>query len=67
MTVDDLRSLFDLQKDAHIAKKLGVSKVAVGDWAKNGIPKPRQAIIQIQTNGALKADGIEVFPEFAEG
>ena len=39
-----------------IAQKLNVSISRLSDWKVNGIPVGRQAMIEIQTNGALKAD-----------
>lgn len=39
-----------------VAEKIGVGHTVLTNWKKNGIPLSRQAMIEIQTNGALKAD-----------
>lgn len=39
-----------------IAQKLNVSISRLSDWKTNGIPVGRQAMIEIQTNGVLKAE-----------
>lgn len=57
MTLNDVKKYFGVTTNADVARKLGVTKVAVGNW-ESGIPTERQAIIQIQTKGELKADGI---------
>ena len=57
MTLNDVKKYFGVTTNADVARKLGVTKVAVGKW-ESGIPTERQAIIQIQTNGKLKADGV---------
>ena len=58
MTLDDVKNYLGVTTNADVARKLGVSKVAVGYW-ENEIPLERQAIIQIQTNGELKAEGVQ--------
>lgn len=57
MTLEDVKKYLGVTTNADVARKLKVSKVAVGNWEKE-IPTERQAIIQIQTKGKLKADGI---------
>lgn len=57
MTLEDVKKYLGVTTNADVARKLGVSKVAVGNW-EDDIPTERQAIIQIQTNGELKADGV---------
>ena len=57
MTLNDVKKYFGVTTNADVARKLGVTKVAVGNW-ESGIPTERQAIIQIQTNGKLKADSV---------
>lgn len=56
MTFNDLKSFFHAKTDSALADRLNVSKAVVHKWKKNGIPVERQAVIQIQTNGALKAN-----------
>nr|WP_313091232.1 MULTISPECIES: Cro/CI family transcriptional regulator [unclassified Moraxella] len=57
MTLAEIKKYFGVTTNADVARKLGVSKVAVGNW-ESEIPTERQAIIEIQTKGELKADGI---------
>ena len=59
MTFDELKSFFHVKTDTALAEKLDVSKAVIHKWKNQGIPTERQAIIQIQTKGELKADGIK--------
>jgi DNA-binding transcriptional regulator YdaS (Cro superfamily) len=54
MNVHDLVVHFGSQTKA--AAKLGVKKAVVSIWKTRGIPAGRQAMIQIQTRGRLRAD-----------
>ncbi len=46
------------------ARKLGVSRPLLSMWKKRGeIPVGRQALIQIQTRGRLRADNPATVPE----
>lgn len=45
------------------AAALGVSSPAVSVWRTRGIPIGRQALIQIQTRGRLRADRPETVPQ----
>lgn len=56
MTIDDLRKFFRVDSDFEISQKLKLSKGTISKWRSRGIPVEQQAIIQIQTNGKLKAD-----------
>ena len=58
MTFNELKSFFHVKTDTALAEKLDVSKAVIHKWKNQGIPTERQAIIQIQTNGKLKADGV---------
>ena len=58
MTFNELKLFFHVKTDTALAEKLGVSKAVIHKWKNQGIPTERQAIIQIQTKGELKADGI---------
>lgn len=58
MNLQDIKEYLGVTTNADVARKLGVSKVAVGNWEEK-IPEERQAIIEIQTNGQLKAEGIQ--------
>jgi len=61
MNVNDLVVHFGSQTKA--AAKLGVKKAVVSIWKTRGIPPGRQAMIQIQTRGRLRADRPEVAPQ----
>lgn len=39
-----------------LSARTGYSTVTIWKWEKKGIPHGTQAILQIQTNGELKAD-----------
>lgn len=56
MTLEEVKKYYGLSTDVEVGKLFGVSKVAVGDWGKTGIPQPRQAIIQILSNNNLTAN-----------
>ncbi|SDC02871.1 Cro/CI family transcriptional regulator [Acinetobacter boissieri] len=56
MNVNDLKSFYNCKTYREMSKILNISDVAIWKWNKNGIPLKRQALFQIQTNGALKAD-----------
>lgn len=56
MTFDELLDYFDGQSYRDISKQLGVPIGQLTYYKQNGIPEGRQAIIEIQTNGKLKAD-----------
>jgi hypothetical protein len=58
MTVDDLRSGFGTYRS--ISKSIGVSPSQLTEWSKRGIPLARQALIEIQTDGKLKADRSQI-------
>lgn len=60
MTVDDLLKFFAVKNDNQLHQKTKIAaKSTISQWRAEGIPIERQAIIQIQTGGALKAEGIE--------
>lgn len=60
MNFKDLQGLFGAD-DAAIAAGLDTSRQLVRYWREQGkIPKARQALIQAQTKGKLKADLIQV-------
>ena len=57
MTYDDLIKHYDGLSLRKIAKEIGLnSHTPLAFYKKNGIPKGRQAIIEIKTKGVLKAD-----------
>ena len=53
MTITQLISHYGNVSEA--ARKLRVTRQAIYFWKKHGIPRRTQAMIQIDTNGALKA------------
>ena len=56
MIVDDLKKYYGVKHDFELAKKVGYSKGAISKWRNKGICLETQAILQIKTNGKLKAD-----------
>lgn len=56
MTVDQLRDYFNAKTDSDAARKAGVGKSTFTLWRNEGIPIQRQALIELQTKGQLKAD-----------
>lgn len=56
MTVDDLRDHYEAKTDMELADRIGVSKGMLSRYRSTGIPLSRQALIELRTNGALKAD-----------
>lgn len=56
MTFDDLLNYFDGQSYRDIEKQTGISPAQLTKYKNDGIPEGRQAILEIQTNGMLKAD-----------
>lgn len=56
MTFDDLLKYFDGQSYRDIEKQTGISKAQLTNYKNEGIPTGRQAILEIQTRGKLKAD-----------
>ena len=55
MTFADLIACYG-DSNAEIAKRLGVSRQIVAHWRHAGITEQRQAWIQQQTRGKLKAE-----------
>jgi hypothetical protein len=55
MNINDLIEKFG-DSDASIAKALGTSRQLVAHWRVKGIAPQRQAWIQVQTKGRLRAD-----------
>lgn len=56
MTINDLRRFFNVQTFSGLAKKLNVCKATVTNWNNAGIPIEQQAMLEVGTNGKLKAD-----------
>ena len=56
MTVDELKRHYRAKNDTELANKVGYSKGAISKWRRKGICLETQALLQIKTNGKLKAD-----------
>lgn len=56
MNVDELKFFYSAKTDAELAKKLNKTRGAISKWRSKGIPLTSQAILQIQTEGKLKAN-----------
>lgn len=56
MTIDQLHQFFKTKTDLELANVLCVSKGMLSRYRSGGIPLSRQALIEIQTKGKLKAD-----------
>lgn len=56
MSVDDLRVFYGTNSDFELSQTLKVSKATISNWRSAGIPFEKQAVFQIRTHGALKAD-----------
>ncbi|WP_111895941.1 hypothetical protein [Acinetobacter sp. MB5] len=56
MTVDELKKHYSVKYDSDLAKILKKTRGAVSKWRSKGIPVNTQAILQIKTNGQVKAD-----------
>jgi hypothetical protein len=56
MNVDDLRTHFKCGSDLKLSQVLGMTAGNISHWRTNGIPIARQAMLQIQTKGKLKAE-----------
>jgi transcriptional regulator with XRE-family HTH domain len=54
MTYDQLLDLYKTQRAA--AEAVGVSKQAVSQWKRKGIPRNSQIDIEVKSGGRLKAD-----------
>ncbi|MGO2507176.1 MAG: hypothetical protein ACTH7L_13840 [Psychrobacter alimentarius] len=56
MTFDDLLNYFEGQSYRDIEKQTGISLAQLTYYKQHGIPEGRQAILELQTGGKLKAD-----------
>ncbi len=56
MTVDDLQKFLKINTFELLGKKIGKCKGTISLWNSSAIPIGEQAILQIRTGGALKAD-----------
>lgn len=56
MNTQDLKDFHQCKTRRDLSKKTGYSEVTLWKWEKFGIPLSTQAVLQIKTNGKLKAD-----------
>lgn len=56
MKLDDVKQHYGFNDDCEVAKLFGISKPAVRKWRTGGVPDSRQAMLELATNGELKAD-----------
>lgn len=56
MNINDLKNFFGTQTFSDLGKKLNVCKATITNWNNSGIPIEQQALLEIGTNGKLKAD-----------
>ncbi|MGP5192874.1 hypothetical protein ACTXJO_04450 [Psychrobacter celer] len=56
MDIDSIHKYCGTKADIDLKPFLGVSKSTISKWRANGIPAERQAIFEVLSNGALKAD-----------
>lgn len=56
MNVEQLKQHYMVLSNTQLAKKINVGRTTVWDWEKKGIPPKTQAFLELQTNGAVKAD-----------
>jgi DNA-binding transcriptional regulator YdaS (Cro superfamily) len=61
MDVNDVVQFFGTASEA--ARRLGVTRAAVSIWQRRGIPPGRQALIQLQTRGKLRAEDQRLVPK----
>jgi hypothetical protein len=54
--INDLMSYHNCKNRKELSQKIGYSTVTLWKWEKLGIPLTTQAVLQIKTNGKLKAD-----------
>lgn len=56
MNVAELRKYHNVENNSQLAKKIKRGRSTIAGWEKEGIPLSTQAMLQIQTQGKLKAD-----------
>lgn len=56
MTVDDLKAHYGVKSDSELASKLGRTRGAISKWRSKGIPIATQAMLQLQSEGGVKAN-----------
>lgn len=56
MNVKDLREHYKVNSNPQLAKKMGVGRTTLWDWENKGIPLKTQALLELKTQGQLKAN-----------
>ena len=56
MTVDDLKLYYRVKTDTELALKVKCTKAAISKWRNKGISLKTQAVLQLLTNGEVKAN-----------
>ena len=56
MTVDELKLHYGVKTDSELAQKVGYTKGAISKWRSKGISLETQALLQLRTNGRVKAN-----------
>ncbi|MBJ8424553.1 helix-turn-helix domain-containing protein [Acinetobacter bereziniae] len=56
MNVDDLMTHYKCKSKKMLSAEIGISRVTLWKWSKQGIPYDTQAVLQLETKGALMAD-----------
>ncbi|WP_119048102.1 hypothetical protein [Acinetobacter pittii] len=56
MNLSDLMNYHGCKNKKELSKKTGYSTVTLWKWENNGIPATTQAVLQVKSEGKLKAD-----------
>lgn len=56
MNVDDLMTFHGCKSKKMLSIAMGVSRITLWKWSKQGIPYNTQAALQLETKGKLVAD-----------
>ncbi|ENV15523.1 helix-turn-helix domain-containing protein [Acinetobacter guillouiae] len=56
MNIGDLMTFYKCKSKKMLSDEMGVSRVTLWKWEKQGIPYNTQAALQLETNGKLLAD-----------
>ncbi|EFF82139.1 hypothetical protein HMP0015_2421 [Acinetobacter haemolyticus ATCC 19194] len=56
MNYSDFMSYHNCKDRKELSVKTGISTVTLWKWEKKGIPLKTQAVLQVKTDGKLKAD-----------
>ncbi|ENV46809.1 hypothetical protein [Acinetobacter brisouii] len=56
MTVDDLKTFYQVDSDAALARKLKRNRSVIHYWKHSGIPEKTQSYFEVLSKRKLKAD-----------